>query len=95
MPATKSSALTSAIMAILLNLAFNHFTAGNSDQQSVFVAASERTLRYQDIAALHEGDYFLDGKLYDAQGNEVPLAGDDSHGAPPRRRSETAEAGSA
>ncbi|WP_134589090.1 nucleobase:cation symporter-2 family protein, partial [Pseudomonas aeruginosa] len=86
---------SSAIMAILLNLAFNHFTAGNSDQQSVFVAASERTLRYQDIAALHEGDYFLDGKLYDAQGNEVPLAGDDSHGAPPRRRSETAEAGSA
>ena len=75
---------SSAIMAILLNLAFNHFTAGNSDQQSVFVAASERTLRYQDIAALHEGDYFLDGKLYDAQG-EVPLAGDDSHGAPPRR----------
>ncbi|MBG4793724.1 purine permease [Pseudomonas aeruginosa] len=86
---------SSAIMAILLNLAFNHFTAGNSDQQSVFVAASERTLRYQDIAALHEGDYFLDGKLYDAHGNEVPLAGDDSHGAPPRRRSETAEAGSA
>lgn len=58
---------SSAIMAILLNLAFNHFTAGNSDQQSVFVAASERTLRYQDIAALHEGDYFLDGKLYDAR----------------------------
>lgn len=29
---------SSAIMAILLNLAFNHFTAGNSDQQSVFVA---------------------------------------------------------
>ncbi|MDF5807443.1 hypothetical protein P4123_04235 [Pseudomonas aeruginosa] len=44
----------------------------------MFVAASERTLRYQDIAALHEGDYFLDGKLYDAQGNEVPLAGDDA-----------------
>ena len=38
---------SSAIMAILLNLAFNHFTAGNSDQQSVFVAASERTLRYR------------------------------------------------
>ena len=30
-------------MAILLNLAFNHFTAGNSDQQSVFVAGTERS----------------------------------------------------
>ena len=60
------------------------------------VAACPVGIRIPDfIAALHEGDYFLDGKLYDAQGNEVPLAGDDSHGAPPRRRSETAEAGSA
>ncbi|HYQ54952.1 MAG TPA: nucleobase:cation symporter-2 family protein, partial [Pseudomonas sp.] len=29
---------SAAIMAILLNLIFNHFTAGNSDQQSVFAA---------------------------------------------------------
>jgi hypothetical protein len=35
----------------------------------VFVAASERTLRYQDIAALNDGDYFLDGKLFDKDGN--------------------------
>jgi hypothetical protein len=34
---------SSAIMAIVLNLTFNHFTAGNSDQQSVFAAAEERT----------------------------------------------------
>ena len=33
---------SSAIMAIVLNLAFNHFTAGNSDQQSVFAAGTER-----------------------------------------------------
>ena len=59
---------SAAIMAILLNLAFNHFKAGNSDQQSVFVAGHERTLRYQDIAALNDGDYFKGGKLFDVEG---------------------------
>jgi len=70
---------SAAIMAILLNLLFNHLRAGNSDQQSVFVAASERTLRYRDIAGLNEGDVFRDGKLFDCDGNEVPIveAGDD------------------
>ena len=64
---------SSAIMAIVLNLAFNHFTAGNSDQQSVFAAGTERVLRYQDLAALREGDYFSDGKLHDCDGNEIPV----------------------
>ncbi len=64
---------SAAIMAILLNLLFNHLRAGNSDQQSVFVAASERTLRYRDIAGLNEGDVFRDGKLFDCDGNEVPI----------------------
>nr|WP_247722895.1 nucleobase:cation symporter-2 family protein [Pseudomonas chengduensis] len=75
---------SAAIMAILLNLLFNHFTAGNSDQQSVFVAGTERSLRYRDIAALHHGDHFIGGKLYDAQGNEVPLQDEDDHA--PRAR---------
>ncbi|MGE9762537.1 nucleobase:cation symporter-2 family protein [Pseudomonas sp. PDM20] len=80
---------SAAIMAIVLNLLFNHFKTGNSDQQSVFVAASERTLRYQDIAALNDGDYFQNGKLYDAKGNEVPLIKDDhdNHHAPAPRPS--------
>ncbi|SFW26585.1 xanthine permease [Pseudomonas sp. NFACC19-2] len=75
---------SAAIMAILLNLLFNHFTAGNSDQQSVFVAGTERSLHYRDIAALHDGDHFIGGKLYDAQGNEVPLQDEDDHA--PRAR---------
>ncbi|WP_036987153.1 nucleobase:cation symporter-2 family protein [Zestomonas thermotolerans] len=70
---------SAAIMAILLNLIFNHLKAGNSDQQSVFVAASERTLRYQDIAMLNDGDYFRDGKLYDAEGHEVTIVDADEH----------------
>ncbi|BBH45670.1 nucleobase:cation symporter-2 family protein [Pseudomonas sp. KU43P] len=85
---------SAAIMAILLNLLFNHLRAGNSDQQSVFVAASERTLRYRDIAGLNDGDFFRDGKLFDCDGNEVPvLAEDDGHGdvpAPRKRRLEQA-----
>jgi hypothetical protein len=64
---------SSAIMAISLNLLFNHFRTGNSDQQSVFVAGTERSLRYQDISELHDGDYFQGGKLFDAKGNEVPI----------------------
>ncbi|WDY56088.1 nucleobase:cation symporter-2 family protein [Pseudomonas sp. PSKL.D1] len=81
---------SAAIMAILLNLLFNHLRAGNSDQQSVFVAASERTLRYRDIAGLNDGDVFRDGKLFDCDGNEVPiLEGDAEHGAP--RRSQEVE----
>jgi xanthine permease len=70
---------SAAIMAITLNLVFNHLTAGNLDQQSVFVAGTERTLRYQDIALLHDGDYFLNGKLYDANGVEVPVVSPEFH----------------
>ena len=70
---------SSAIMAIVLNLAFNHFTTGNSDQQSVFAAGTERVLRYQDLAALREGDYFSDGKLHDGDGNEIPVVTEPSH----------------
>ncbi|WP_260960911.1 nucleobase:cation symporter-2 family protein [Pseudomonas citri] len=70
---------SSAIMAIALNLAFNHFTRGNSDQQSVFAAGTERVLRYQDLAALREGDYFSDGKLHDCDGNEVPVVAEPFH----------------
>ncbi len=70
---------SAALMAISLNLIFNHMTAGNSDQQSVFVAGTERTLRYQDVARLHDGDYFLNGKLYDANGTEVPVLAAEAH----------------
>ncbi|MDD0976099.1 nucleobase:cation symporter-2 family protein [Pseudomonas fontis] len=82
---------SAAIMAILLNLAFNHFTAGNSDQQSVFVAASERTLNYHDISSLRDGDYFEDGKLFDAEGKEVPVVESQEQGGTAPRRNAVAE----
>ncbi|MFJ4158204.1 nucleobase:cation symporter-2 family protein [Pseudomonas sp. NPDC089752] len=82
---------SAAIMAILLNLIFNHFKTGNSENQSVFAAAYERTIQYSDISALRDGDYFKDGKLFDAEGNEVPLLELDEHGNATPRRTPVAE----
>ncbi|MEV7606843.1 nucleobase:cation symporter-2 family protein [Paenarthrobacter sp. NPDC089322] len=64
---------SAAVMAILLNIIFNHFKAGNSDNQSVFVAGTERVVSEDDIKCLSEGDRFENGKLIDADGKEVPL----------------------
>ncbi|MGE8392223.1 purine permease [Pseudomonas sp. BIGb0427] len=82
---------SAAIMAIVLNLVFNHFTTGNSDQQSVFAAAYERTIHYSDISALRDGDYFEDGKLFNAEGKEVPVMSEGEHGEPPARRETVSE----
>ncbi|CAM3654164.1 nucleobase:cation symporter-2 family protein [Pseudomonas wadenswilerensis] len=82
---------SAAIMAIVLNLVFNHFTTGNSDQQSVFAAAYERTIHYSDISALRDGDYFEDGKLFNAEGIEVPVMSEGEHGEPPARREAVSE----
>ncbi|WP_284984173.1 nucleobase:cation symporter-2 family protein [Arthrobacter sp. efr-133-TYG-118] len=67
---------SAAIMAILLNVLFNHFKAGNSDNQSVFVAGTGRVVSEADIACLAHGDRFENGKLIDAEGKEVPLKSD-------------------
>lgn len=69
---------SSAVMAILLNLLFNHMTLGNSDQASVFVAGTDRSVREKDIALLNHGDHFIDGKLFDVEGEEIPVVPDDS-----------------
>ncbi|MBT8160774.1 MULTISPECIES: nucleobase:cation symporter-2 family protein [Arthrobacter] len=64
---------SAALMAIVLNVLFNHFKAGNSENQSVFVAGTERVVSEADIACLANGDRFENGKLIDAEGKEVPL----------------------
>jgi len=65
---------SAALMAIALNLMFNEIKLGNSNQMSVFAKGTERIIRHHNIAELHDGDYFLNGKLYDAKGNEVKVA---------------------
>ena len=72
---------SSAVMAILLNILFNHIKAGNTDDQSVFVAGSNpRSLTPEQLEAFQHGDHYLDGVLYDANGHEVPVSGQDVGG---------------
>lgn len=66
---------STAIMAIALNLLFNHLKVGNSENQSVFAAGTEdRSVRPAVILDLTEGDYFTEGKLFDVEGKEIPVA---------------------
>jgi xanthine permease len=62
-----------ALVAVVLNLVFNHFKQGNSDQPSVFEAGYGRALSPSVLEALADGDRFENGKLYDKDGNEVPI----------------------
>ncbi|MFC9353553.1 nucleobase:cation symporter-2 family protein [Arthrobacter sp. NPDC057013] len=64
---------SAAVMAILLNLLFNHLKAGNSDNQSVFVAGTGRVVKEEDLHCLADGDRFEGGKLIDCDGKEVPI----------------------
>jgi len=64
---------SAAVMAILLNLLFNHLKAGNSENQSVFVAGTGRVVREEDLKCLADGDRFEGGKLIDCDGKEVPV----------------------
>ncbi len=70
---------SAALMAIALNLMFNEFKAGNSDQMSVFAEGTERIIRHHQIAELHDGDYIQNGKLYDVEGNEVKIVPAGAH----------------
>ncbi|MFI7495351.1 nucleobase:cation symporter-2 family protein [Kocuria sp. M4R2S49] len=70
---------SAAVMAVLLNLLFNEFRAGNppKGQVSVFAQANVRAVRYESLEHLQdhlqEGDTIKDGKLVDCEGNEVPV----------------------
>lgn len=64
---------SAAVMAILLNVLFNHIKAGNSKNQSVFAASPPRVVREEELQALEDGDYFQGGKLISADGREIPI----------------------
>ena len=68
---------SAAVMAILLNLLFNHLKAGNSENQSVFVAGTGRVVREEDLRCLADGDRFEGGRLIDCDGKEVPVQSSD------------------
>ena len=68
---------SAAIMAVLLNLLFNEFTAGNSKDPSVFAAKPLRYLTPTNLKDLREGDCFIDGKFIDCDGEEIPVIPDE------------------
>ncbi|WP_127794037.1 nucleobase:cation symporter-2 family protein [Agromyces sp. LHK192] len=64
---------SAAVVAILLNLLFNHLKFGTPRRPSVFAAAPTRSIRVEQLDALEEGDAYVGGKLIDADGNEVAV----------------------
>lgn len=71
---------SAALMAMALNILFNHIKLGSgAENSSVSGVGVDRIIRMTDIAALQDGDQFRDGKLYDADGREVPLIMAHSH----------------
>lgn len=70
---------SAAIMAILLNLVFNHFTAGTPKDPSVFAASPPRTISPEVLTCLADGDRVQDGKLVDAHGVELAVIEQPAH----------------
>ncbi|ALE05833.1 uracil permease [Arthrobacter sp. ERGS1:01] len=70
---------SAAVMAILLNLLFNHLTRGNPENPSVFAAGTERRIAPEVLGSLKHGDRCDDGKLIDADGREVAVLEPDPH----------------
>ena len=64
---------SAAVVAILLNLLFNHFKFGNPDNPSVFAAGTDRLVPAEVVDCLEHGDRWEDGKLIDADGKEVAI----------------------
>ncbi|GAA5145813.1 nucleobase:cation symporter-2 family protein [Microbacterium pseudoresistens] len=70
-----SAISSTTMMAILLNIIFNHLVRRSNSRgdRSVFVAAATRAVPEEFLEALEEGDHFVDGKLVDADENEVEI----------------------
>src|SRR5690625_2802728 len=64
---------SAAIVAVILNIIFNELKAGNSPDPSVFAAKPLRYLTWSHLQDLEDGDVFVDGKLVDSDGEEIPI----------------------
>ena len=64
---------SAAVMAVLLNMLFNEFKAGNRSDSSVFAAGPPRMVRADELAGLEDGDHFQGGKLINRDGEEIPI----------------------
>ena len=71
-----SAISSTTIMAILLNVVFNHLVRRSNSQgnrSSSVAAAGSRAVPEEFLDALQEGDHIVDGKLVDAEENEIPI----------------------
>ncbi|WP_309125231.1 nucleobase:cation symporter-2 family protein [Kocuria sp.] len=70
-----SSGISSAaVMALVLNLLFNELGGRRRTEAMGMGAVGLRVLSPREFAALQDGDTFVDGRLVDAHGREVPHA---------------------
>jgi xanthine permease len=84
----QSGISSATIMAVLLNLVFNHIGVKDKDRtdRSVFVAGTGRVIRKEELqrlidheAILTEGDTVKDGKIVDGNGEEIPVVTEEQH----------------
>lgn len=73
----ESGISSAAIVAVVLNIVFNELSAGNTTHPSVFAAKPIRFLTKTKLEGLEDGDVFVDGKLVDYDGEEVPVVPDE------------------
>lgn len=73
----ESGISSAAIVAVILNIVFNELKIGNSPDPSVFAAKPIRFLTKTQLEDLEDGDVFIDGKLVDCDGEEVPVVPDE------------------
>ncbi|WP_051388685.1 nucleobase:cation symporter-2 family protein [Arthrobacter sp. 35W] len=69
---------SAAVMAILLNLLFNHLKRGTPENPSVFAAGTDRQITAELLECLRHGDRCEDGRLVDADGKEIRVVEDPS-----------------
>ncbi|HET6290266.1 MAG TPA: nucleobase:cation symporter-2 family protein [Amycolatopsis sp.] len=85
---------SAALMAVLLNLLFNHLKPGKAGGDPSVFATATRVIDYADLKALsrlQDGDRIVDGRIVDADGHPVPVRDADGKPVPYRIGSEPEE----
>lgn len=67
-----SGICSATLMAIVLNVVFNHWQIGKAKDAAPPAEAYLRVVSKKHLARFEEGDTIVDGRVLDADGNEVP-----------------------
>ncbi|UUV35837.1 purine permease [Amycolatopsis roodepoortensis] len=82
---------SAALMAVVLNLLFNHLKPAKAGSDPSVFATATRVIDYSDLKAfsrLKDGDRIVDGKIVDAEGKPVEVCDEDGKPVPYRIGSE-------